>query len=401
MINKESKYLICLEDKSKPIGTLFVSFSNGKEIHSFEFDESFLSSSYSNKFFDPDLAFTTGRQYPSINRETFCFLEDSLPDRWGRKLILRDASKRNITKLSVIDSLIGISDIYRTGAIRIMDSEGNYLSTRNTNIPPIIYINRLEQAAIKVDDELNDEELNLLFSPGSSLGGARPKCNVYDNDKSVYIAKFPNKNDDFDIGAMEMVVHDLAELCDINVPKAKIMKLSKYGTTYLSKRFDRDLDKRIHFASALCLLGAKRGEDVYSYLDIANLIVSHCIDVKNNLKELFKRMVFNVVINNTDDHLRNHGFIYHARGWELSPAFDLTICPRNHDHVLKLDSIHNQLSLEDIALLAKHFRLSELEAKNIISGIVDVVKNNFDKLSYKYHLKNSAAEMLKKYFVLK
>ena len=206
---KEKKYIICLEDNTNVIGTLYVSFEPGKEIHSFEFSDSFLKSDNINKFVDPDLMLTCGRQYPAKNRETFSFLEDSLPDRWGRKLILRDAHKRDVNMVYVIDYLTGISDIYRTGAIRIMDEDGEYLSQRNTNIPPILYINKLEQAAIKVDDELSDEELDLLLSPGSSLGGARPKCNVFDNDKAVYIAKFPNKNDDFDVGAMEMVVHDL------------------------------------------------------------------------------------------------------------------------------------------------------------------------------------------------
>ena len=179
---KERKYFICLEDNTKTIGTLYVSFESGKEVHSFVFSDSFLKSDDVNKFVDPDLMLSSGRQYPAKNRETFSFLEDSLPDRWGRKLILRDAHIRDIDKLYVIDYLTGISDIYRTGAIRIMDENGVYLSSRNTNVPPIMYINKLEQAAIKVDDELSDEELDLLFSPGSSLGGARPKCNVFDND---------------------------------------------------------------------------------------------------------------------------------------------------------------------------------------------------------------------------
>ena len=323
--NKERKFFVYLEDNTKLIGTLYVSFILGKEVHSFEFSREFLSSSEINKFVDPDLFLTLGRQYPSQNRETFCFLEDSLPDRWGRKLILRDASKHGISKLSVIDYLTGISDIYRTGAIRIADENGVFLSTRNTNIPPIMYINKLEHAAIEVDDEESDVDLDLLLSPGSSLGGARPKCNVFDNNGDVYIAKFPNKNDDFNVGLMEMVVHDLAKLCDINVPEAKVMKLSRYGATYLVKRFDRNKDARIHYASALCLLGAIRGDDVYSYLDLVDLIIKRCHRVNKNLKELYKRIVFNVAINNTDDHLRNHGFIYSADGWELSPAFDLTI----------------------------------------------------------------------------
>lgn len=397
---KEKKYIICLEDNTNVIGTLYVSFESGKEIHSFEFSDSFLKSDNINKFVDPDLMLSCGRQYPAKNRETFSFLEDSLPDRWGRKLILRDAHKRDVNIVNVIDYLTGISDIYRTGAIRIMNEDGEYLSQRNTNIPPILYINKLEQAAIKVDDELSDEELDLLLSPGSSLGGARPKCNVFDNDKAVYIAKFPNKNDDFDVGAMEMVVHDLALLCDINVPEAKLMKLSKYGSTYLSKRFDRNYNKRIHYASALCLLGAIKGDDIYSYLDIASLIISRCQNVNANLKELYKRVVFNVAINNTDDHLRNHGFIFNKNGWTLSPAFDLTIGIHNKNHVLKIDETHTSLSLKEVAKLYKKFRLTELEAQEIVSKTISVIKENFDNYCHKYSLKNNEIEMLKKHFVL-
>ena len=398
--SKERKYFIYLEDETKLIGTLYVSFSFGKEVHSFEFSKSFLSSMDVNKFFDPDLYLTLGRQYLSDKRETFGFLEDSLPDRWGKKLILRDAHKRDITKLSVIDYLTNISDIYRTGAIRIADENGIFLSTRNTNIPPIMYINKLEHAAVEIDDKDCDEDLNLLLSPGSSLGGARPKCNVFDNNKDVYIAKFPNKNDDFNVGLMEMVVHDLAKMCGINVPEAKVMKLSKYGATFLTKRFDRAKDKRIHYASALCLLGAIKGDDIYSYLDIADLIVKRCQNVNKNLLELYKRIVFNVAINNTDDHLRNHGFIYQINGWELSPAFDLTIGLNGKNHVLKIDEVHNQLKLMDLVNLHKKFRLKEKEAQQIIDNTIKVIKDNYDKLCRKYLLKSIEAEMLKKHFVL-
>ena len=398
--NKERKFFVYLEDNTKLIGTLYVSFIAGKEVHSFEFSREFLSSSEINKFVDPDLFLTLGRQYPSQNRETFCFLEDSLPDRWGRKLILRDASKHGISKLSVIDYLTGISDIYRTGAIRIADENGVFLSTRNTNIPPIMYINKLEHAAIEVDDEESDVDLDLLLSPGSSLGGARPKCNVFDNNGDVYIAKFPNKNDDFNVGLMEMVVHDLAKLCDINVPEAKVMKLSRYGATYLVKRFDRNKVARIHYASALCLLGAIRGDDVYSYLDLVDLIIKRCHRVNENLKELYKRIVFNVAINNTDDHLRNHGFIYSTDGWELSPAFDLTIGIKGTNHVLKIDETHNSMKLNELTKLHKKFRLTELEAQQIINNTVNIISNHYDKLCHKYLLKSIEAEMLKKQFVL-
>ena len=187
-----------------------------------------------------------------------------------------------------------------------------------------------------------------------------------------------------------MSTYDLAKLCEINVPEAKLMKLSHYGSTYLSKRFDRHIDKRIHYASALCLLGARKGEDNSSYLDIANFIQSYC----------HKRMVFNVIINNTDDHLRNHGFIYNKDGWEIAPAFDITIGVYDTNHVLRFDETRTSISLKDIKSLAKRFRLSELDGQKIVDKTVEVVSKNFDRLSKKYQLTREEATLLKSHLIL-
>ena len=173
---------------------------------------------------------------------------------------------------------------------------------------------------------MEEKWLKQLIAPGSSLGGARPKASVLAPDDSLWIAKFPSKYDEINVGAWEMVVHDLAKLCNLDVPEAKLEKFSKIGSTFLVKRFDRENDRRIHFASAMTLLGKKDGAgaaDGLGYLDIASIIRQNSINPKKDLRELWRRIVFNMAVSNTDDHLRNHGFLLKKDGWILSPLFDV------------------------------------------------------------------------------
>lgn len=260
-----------------------------------------------------------------------------MPDRWGRKLISRYLKNKGIDRINNIDYLIGISDIYRMGSIRIKDVKGNYLSSNNVSVPPWIFLNQLEYASLKFDGEqdVNDEEMKMLLSPASSLGGARPKSNVFDNSGDIWIAKSPSKKDDIDVGAWEMVIHDLMIICNINVLISKCEKFSKYGSTFLTKRFDRNKDKRIQFFSAMNLLGATDGSDDYSYIVLANFIIEHGARVNEDLLELYRRIIFNVIVNNTDDHLRNHGFLYQDNGYILSPSFDVNISIYSRQHALK------------------------------------------------------------------
>ena len=392
----EHKYFV--EFNEEKLGTLYVDFVNGKEIHSFEFDNSYLANNDKNKFFDPDLLLIPGRQYLPEGKTVFSFLSDSMPDRWGRKLIGRYLKNKGIDRINNIDYLIGISDIYRMGSIRIKDIKGNYLSSNNVSVPPWIFLNKLEYASLKFDDEqdVNDEEMKMLLSPGSSLGGARPKANVFDNSGDIWIAKFPSKNDDIDVGAWEMATRDLMEICNINVPISKCEKFSKYGSTFLTKRFDRNKEKRIQFFSAMNLLGAIDGSDDYSYIDLANFIVEHGARVNEDLLELYRRIIFNVIVNNTDDHLRNHGFLYQDNGYILSPAFDVNISLYSRQHALKITDTSDIGNIENLKSIALYFRVTDEKADKLIEEIRDKIKSNLVSIANKYHISTKEIELVKK-----
>ena len=217
------------------------------------------------------------------------------------------------------------------GGLRFKTVESeNYLSDdKELATPPWTTLRQLESASLafeKNDDGMEEKWLKQLVAPGSSLGGARPKASVLAPDGSLWIAKFPSKNDEINVGAWEMVVHDLAVLCQFNVPEAKLENFSKIGSTFLTKRFDRVGNKRIHFVSAMTLLGKNDGAnaaDGSSYLDIASLIRQNSETPKKDLFELWRRIVFNMAVSNTDDHLRNHGFLMGKEGWRLSPLYDV------------------------------------------------------------------------------
>lgn len=226
---------------------------------------------------------------------------------------------------------LGVYDEARMGGLRFKtDSEGAFLSNdKEYATPPWTSLRELEQASYAFENDdtgLEEKWLKQLIAPGSSLGGARPKASVMAPDGSLWIAKFPSKHDDFNSGAWEMVAHDLAMKCGLNVPEAKVEKFSKLGTTFLVKRFDRVGAQRIHFSSAMTMLGKKDGAnatDGSSYLEIVSFLKADGAKPKRDLEELWKRIVFSMAVSNTDDHFRNHGFILSDEGWELSPLYDV------------------------------------------------------------------------------
>ena len=316
------------------IGVLNVDLLKGKEIFSFEYDTEWLQTQQFS-FFDPDLQLYKGRQYTQQNKELFGFFTDSCPDRWGRLLMTRreaiEAKEENRApkKLMESDFLIGIQDISRMGALRFKtEQDGPFLADDPKNSIPIwTSIRELEQASYLLEKEditleEEKEKIQMLIQPGSSLGGARPKATVQAPDGSLWIAKFPSRHDEIDSGAWEMVTHELAVLCGLNVPEAKCERFSKNGSTFLVKRFDRTSeDKRIHFISAMTALGKIDGnnaQDGTSYLDIVQCIQQQGSKTKEDLLELWKRIVFSIAVTNTDDHLRNHGFLLTSTGWRLS-----------------------------------------------------------------------------------
>ncbi|MBE6650096.1 MAG: type II toxin-antitoxin system HipA family toxin, partial [Ruminococcaceae bacterium] len=272
-------------DESNLMGRLYVGEGKGSDSFSFEFDANWLVQYDRSCIIDPELQFYSGRQYP-VNKSIFGIFADSSPDRWGRVLMQRreriyaDKEGRKPRKLTDGDYLLGVYDETRMGAIRFKEDEnGAFLSDdKETAAPPWATLRTLEEASRNFENEenlLNEKWLNQLLKPGSSLGGARPKATIQDTNGELWIAKFPSKNDEFNTGAWEKVAHDLAKLCSLNVPESKLETFSKLGSTFIVKRFDRDGDKRIHFASAMTMLGKTDGassSDGSSYLDIAGFI---------------------------------------------------------------------------------------------------------------------------------
>lgn len=289
-----------------------------------------------------------------------------------------------------------------------MNEDGPFLSDdKELATPPWTTLRKLESASLafeKNEDGMEEKWLKQLLAPGSSLGGARPKASVAAPDDSLWIAKFPSKHDDTNVGAWEMVVHDLAVMCGLNVPSALIENFSKTGSTFLVKRFDRSGKKRIHFASAMTLLGKSdgaSGADGTSYLDIVSFIRKNGATPKMDLLELWKRIVFNMAVSNTDDHLRNHGFILTNDGWHLSPLYDVN--PNSDGDVLSLNvDEHNNLIDFDLALeVAPMFGIAEKEAKGSLQEIKTVVEDNWRILAKKYTITRGEIERMASAFDMK
>lgn len=231
---------------------------------------------------------------------------------------------------------------------------------------------------------MQEQWIAQLIKPGSSLGGARPKANVVDTQGDLWIAKFPSKHDEIDSGAWEMLAHDLAELCELDVPEAKLERFSSFGSTYLVKRFDRKVGRRIHLASAMTLLSKMDGAsavDGSSYLEIATCIRSYGSNVAHDLYELWRRIVFSMAISNTDDHLRNHAFLLNAKGWQLSPVYDVNPSPFGDELSLNIDETNNSISLGLAIESAHHFGVDKSTAEKQVQQICLTVKHNWERLA--------------------
>ena len=322
------------------IGELGYESLRGADSYSFTFNNEWLRQ-HSNLFLSDDLNNYPGQQYTQPDKDIFGCFSDALPDRWGRTLLLRREQiaaaeeKRPVRRLSSFDFLTGIDDFSRMGGFRFKETpDSEFINvSESLKIPPLTDIRELITASAEIE---KSEENNMLpdrkwivqlVQPGTSLGGARPKANVIDTDKTLYVAKFPSRKDDYDVGLWEHFSHLLAKKAGINAAKTKVLATREKYHTLLSQRFDRTNDsKRIHFASAMTLLGLSDGDNAttgHGYLDIVDFIIQSCTDVERNLQELYRRVAFNICIGNTDDHFRNHGFLLTAKGWTLSPAYDM------------------------------------------------------------------------------
>ena len=393
------------------MGILYVNIIKGGESYSFEYDKEWLKKTSLKLTLDPELMPYSGRQYPS-GKNIFGLFADTSPDRWGRVLmnkrerILAAKEGRKPSKLYDSDYLLGVYDETRMGGIRFkINPDGPFLSDdKETAAPPWATLRILEEASRNFESDesgLTEKWLNQLIKPGSSLGGARPKATVVDTKEQLWIAKFPSRNDENDTGAWEIVVHDLAGLCGLNVPEAKLEKFSHLGSTYLIKRFDRVLNKRVHFASAMTLLGKTDGAsaaDGTSYLDMAAFIKSYGAQPKQDLIELWKRIVFNMAVTNTDDHLRNHAFILTEQGWILSPLYDVNPVPYGDELSLNVDEEDNSISIELAVSTAVRFGISETDAKDYAKNILAIVKENWEKTASGYGIGRRQIEEMRPAF---
>ncbi len=398
-------------DEPVLLGQLYVGVIKGGESYSFEYDKLWLGNHSLQINLDPELMPFAGRQFPS-GKDIFGLFADASPDRWGRMLmnkrerLLAEKEKRKPSKLYDSDYLLGVYDELRMGGIRLKaDIEGSFLSDdKDTAAPPWASLRNLEEASRKLEndeDGMTDKWLNQLLKPGSSLGGARPKATVVDTKGQLWIAKFPSRNDDYDIGAWEKVVHDLAKMCGLNVPESKLETFSKLGSTFLVKRFDRDGEKRIHFASAMTLLGKKDGAsaaDGISYLDIAGFIKAFGTNPKTDLLELWKRIIFNMAVTNTDDHLRNHGFILTTKGWTLSPLYDVNPVPYGDELSLLVDDEDNRISIDLAIQTAQRFGISEKDASEYAGNILSIVKDNWERSAREYGLSRGQIDNMRPAF---
>lgn len=367
------------------VGELGYESLRGSDSYSFKFDDDWLRH-HGSLFLSADLNNYPGPQYTQPGRDIFGCFCDALPDRWGRLLlnrreqILASEEKRPIRKLSSFDYLVGIDDFSRMGGFRFKETkDGGFINCNEAlRVPPLTDIRALVAASMEIEksEELNrlpeKKWLLQLVHPGSSLGGARPKAGVLDDSGNLYVAKFPSRNDDYDVGLWEHHSHLLAKASGIVAAETSVMETGGKHHALLSKRFDRTTDgRRKHFASAMTLLGLTDGSDAKTgngYLDIVDFILQSCCDVESNLRQLYRRVAFNIAIGNSDDHFRNHGFLLTPRGWTLSPAYDMN--PTLNDHqALLINSSTNRADLEVLLTSSEEYMIGKNEAQRIIEEV--------------------------------
>lgn len=396
------------------LGTLFVENVRGREAYSFAYDANWLKTSSFSLYLDPDLQLYAGRQYPTGEKDVFGLFADSSPDRWGRLLmtrrerILAEQEGRKPRKLLGSDFLLGVYDETRMGAIRFkLDKDGPFLSDDSeTPTPPWTSLRTLEEASRQFENDesgLESKWINQLIKPGSSLGGARPKATVLDPKGNLWIAKFPSKHDDVNVGAWEKATHELASLCGLDVPESMLVNFSRYGSTFLVRRFDRNGSSRVHFASAMTMLGKTDGASAAggsSYLELVSFIKSNGAAPKRDLVELWKRIVFSMAVSNTDDHMRNHGFLLQRDGWHLSPLYDVNPVPEGDTLSLCVNEDDATISLDLALEIAPYCGLKAKYAVATADEILKIVRENWNRLATECGLSRSAQEYMRPAFSL-
>ena len=376
--------------QAESVGTLGYDMIRGNAAYQWEFDAQWLQHHRQTRL-SGDLQNAGGPQYGS--GRLFGFLQDAMPDRWGRRLIdkrerlLASQEGRTPRHLTDIDYLTQIDDVTRMGALRLREDE-RLLGTEyaSTPVPPLTYLREFVDMAQEYErqDEqggtIPEEWLLNLYKQGSSLGGARPKANVRDTDGLLWIAKIPSVSDDYDVALWEFWAHQMAKKAGVEVPEMRLLSLpgQKYHTL-LSKRFDRAGEQRIHFASAMTLCGLQDGADATTgngYLDIVDVIIGNTgfVDPPAALEQLYRRVAFSIAIRNHDDHFRNHGFLLTEKGWVWSPAYDLNPSDFNTQSLL-VSRDSNESSLEVLLAAAGDYMLSAERAKQIIDEVSKAMQN--------------------------
>jgi serine/threonine-protein kinase HipA len=386
------------------VGRLWARVRKNKEGATFEYNKAWLE--HPNRFsLEPALKLGPGPFHTGADTLIFGAIGDSTPDRWGRALMRRMERRRAEREgqaprtLHEMDYLLLVDDEARAGALRFSETEGGpFLRQEEAKrIPPLLELPKLLSAAEHVIEEKDTaEDLLLLFAPGSSLGGARPKASVKDKDGHLAIAKFPRKDDEINTVAWEAVALSLAHKAGIPVPAARVETIAEKSVLLL-RRFDRDEKGRIPFLSAMSMLGAKDNE-THSYLEIVDALRQHGAAPNADMEALWRRIVFNILISNTDDHLRNHGFLYEGSdGWRLSPAYDLNPVPTDIKPRILTTAINEDDGTASLALamaVAKYFELETDKAQQIAKEVAkavskwrteaarhDIGKNEIDRMA--------------------
>ncbi|MDF1629571.1 MAG: HipA domain-containing protein [Alcanivoracaceae bacterium] len=367
------------------VGILRSAVIKNKEHFSFSYDENWLQRPNAQAI-DPGLQLFSGEQH-NTDANNFRVFLDSCPDRWGRLLMKRREAivarqeERRPRVLHEVDYLLGVHDLYRQGALRFKRSlDAEFLDNdERLAAPPVSSLRELEYAAQQVEASDSDDPeylkwLYMLMSPGSSLGGARPKASVVDEENHLWIAKFPSRHDDYDVAAWEFLAYQLALKAGVDMAPCRIERFNSQHHTFLTQRFDRAETSRLHFTSALTQLGYYDGDYDASYLELAQFLTEHGSDAKKDLAQLWRRIVFNVAVSNADDHLRNHGFIFRKNGWALSPAYDINpVTPANGLH-LNITDDDNSLNYDLAMEVIDFFQLKENEAVKIKDEVLASVR---------------------------
>ena len=373
----------------QPMGELGYESLRGTDSYSFRFNEEWLRN-HGALFISADLRNFPGAQFTLPGRDIFGSFSDALPDRWGRLLLSRREQilvaeeHRPVRRLSSFDYLTGIDDFSRMGALRFKFSpDGDFINTAGRlRIPPLADLRSLVAASHEV--ERNEEKntlpdkrwLQQLVNPGSSLGGARPKAGVLDSEGRLCVAKFPSRSDDYDVALWEHLCHLLARKAGIVVSDTSVISVGERHHTFLSRRFDRTDDGcRRHFASAMTLLGLSDGCNAATgngYVDIVDFIVQHCCDVERNLRQLYRRVAFNIAVGNSDDHFRNHGFLLTPRGWTLAPAYDINPTLDTHQSLL-INRTSNASDIAQLLTSSDDYMIPREEARIIVEEVCRAV----------------------------